>query len=42
MSWLFASDGQSIGASSALASLPNEYLGLIFFTIVWFDLQGIL
>ena len=41
MSCLFASDGQSIGAS-ALASLSNEYLGLTSFTIVWFDLQGIL
>ena len=37
MSQLFASSGQSIGVSLNL-SPPNEFLGLISFRIVWFDL----
>ena len=39
MSWLFASGGQSIGASASASVLPmNEYSGLISFSIDWFDL----
>ena len=36
MSRLFASDGQSIGASAS-----NEYSGLISFRIDWFDLLAV-
>ena len=36
MSPLFASGGQSIGASASV--LPNEYSGLISFRLAWFDL----
>ena len=39
MSWLFASDGQSIGASASVPS--NEYSGLISFGIDWFDLLAV-
>ena len=45
MSQLFASCGQSIGASSSASVLPSEYSGLISFKINWFALlafQGIL
>ena len=38
MSWLFASGGQSIGAS---ASASSEYSGLISFRIDWFDLLSV-
>ena len=38
MSQLFASGGQSIGSFSFSISHSNEYLGLISFTIDWFDL----
>ena len=39
MSQLFASGGQSIGASASFSISPsNEYSGLISFTIDWFDL----
>ena len=38
MSQLFASGGQSIGAS---ASASNEYSGLISFRIDWFDLLAV-
>ena len=38
-SWLFASGGQSIGASASASVLPmNEYSGSISFRIDWFDL----
>ena len=37
MSELFASGGQSIGASASASAL-NEYSGLISFRIDWFDL----
>ena len=37
MSQLFASGGQSIGASASL----NEYSGLISFRIDWFDLLAV-
>ena len=37
MSWLFASGGQSIGASSFSISPFNEYSELIAFRIDWFD-----
>ena len=40
MSWLFASDGQSIGALVS-ASLSKEYSGLISFRINWLDLLAI-
>ena len=39
MSHLFTSRGQSIGTSApALTSPSNDYSGLIFFRIDWFDL----
>ena len=42
MSQLFASDGQTIGASaSVLPSVLNEYSGLICFRIDWFDLLAV-
>ena len=37
MSWLFASGGQSIGASGTSPS--NEYSGLISFRYDWFNLS---
>ena len=37
MSQVFASGGQSIGASTSVFSPSNEYSGLIFFKIHWFD-----
>ena len=40
MSQLFASGGQRIGASASV-SPSNEYSGLIFFSIDWFDLLAI-
>ena len=40
MSWLFASGGQSIGASSFSISPSNEYSGLISFRIDCFDLSA--
>ena len=45
MSQIFASGGQSIGASASASVLPtNEYAGLISFRIDWFELtvQGTL
>ena len=42
ISWLFISDGQSIGASAEASVLPvNEYSGLISFRIDWFDLLSV-
>ena len=38
MSQLFASSGQSIGASASAVSPSNEHSGLISFRIDWFDL----
>ena len=38
MSQLFASGGQSTGASASAISPSNEYSGLIAFRIDWFDL----
>ena len=38
MSWLFASGGQSVGASASASSPSNECLGLISFRIDWFGL----
>ena len=38
MSQLFASGGQSIGASVSVVTLASEYSGLISFRINWFDL----
>ena len=40
MSWLFASGGQSIGASAKHQSF-QEYSGLISFRIDWFDLRAV-
>ena len=41
MRWIFASGGQSIGASASASVLPlNEYSGLSTFRINWFDLAG--
>ena len=45
MSQLFASGGQSIGASVSASVLPMNYSGLISFRTGWFDflaLQGTL
>ena len=45
MSQVFASGGQSTGASASASVLPDEYSGTISFRIDWFDLlavQGIL
>ena len=43
MNWLFASGGQSIGASALALALPsNEYSGLISFRTDWFDLLAVL
>ena len=41
MSQLFASGGQSIGASASASVLSNEYLGLISFRIDWFYLLAV-
>ena len=41
MSQLFASGGQSIGASASAASPSNEYSGLISFRMDWFDLLAV-
>ena len=42
MSWLFASGGQSIGASASASVLPmSEYSGLISFRTDWFDLLAV-
>ena len=38
MSWLFASGGQSIGASASAVGPSNKYSGLISFRIDWFAL----
>ena len=38
MSQLFASGGQSTGASASASVLPMNIQGLIFFTMDWFDL----
>ena len=38
LSWLFVSDGQSIGASASASVLPMNIQGLISFRIDWFDL----
>ena len=41
MSWLFASDGQSIGTAASASVLSNEYSALISLRIVWFDLLAV-
>ena len=42
MSQLFASGGQSIGASVSASVLPsNDYSGSFSFRIGWFDLLGV-
>ena len=41
MSQLFASGGQSVGASASASVLPIEYSGLISFRIDWFDLLAV-
>ena len=41
MSQLFASDGQSIGASASATEYSNEYSGVISFRIDWFDLFAV-
>ena len=41
MNQLFASGGQSIGASASTLVLPYEYSGLISFRIDWFDLLAL-
>ena len=41
MSQLFASGGQSIGASTFSTSPSNEYSGLISFRIDWFNLPAV-
>jgi len=41
MCWLFASCGQSIWSFCFSISPSNEYSGLIFFRIDWFDLLAV-
>ena len=41
MCWLFASDGQYIGASASGSVLLTDIQGLISFRIDWFDLLAI-
>ena len=41
MSWLFASGGQSVGSFSFSIHPSNEYSGLIFYRINWFDLPAV-
>ena len=41
MSWLFTSGGQSIGVSASASFLPMNILGLISFSIDWFDLFAV-
>ena len=41
MSWLFASGGQSTGASASVFYPSNEYSGLISFRTNWFDLLAV-
>ena len=42
VTWLFASSGQSIGASAQFTISPSsEYSGLISFRIDWFDLLAV-
>ena len=41
MNQLFASSGQSIGASASGLVLLNEYSGFISFKIDWFDLLAL-
>ena len=41
LSWLFVSDGQSIGASASASVLPMNIQGLISFRIDWFDLLAV-
>ena len=41
MNQLFASSGQSIGASDSGSVLLNEYSGFISFKIDWFDLLAV-
>ena len=41
MSLVFASDGQSIGASASGSLLLNEYSGFISFRIDWFHLLAV-
>ena len=41
MSQLFASSGQSTGASASASSPSNEYSGLISFRIYWFDFLAV-
>ena len=41
MSWLFASGRQSIGSFNFSISTSNEYSGLVFFRMDWFDLLGV-
>ena len=41
MGWLFASGGQSFGASVFSISPSNEYSGLISFRIDWLDLLAV-
>ena len=41
MCWLFASGGQSIGASASASVPSNEYSGLISFRMEWLDLLAV-
>ena len=41
MSQLFASGGQSIGASASASVLPKDIQGWFFFRIDWFDLLAV-
>ena len=41
MNRLFATGGQTMGASASSSNPSNEYLGLISFRIDWFDLLAV-
>ena len=41
MSWLFVSGRQSIGAFNFSVSTSNEYSGLVFFRMDWFDVLAV-
>ena len=41
MNWLFASGGQSIGASASASVLAMNISGLFFFMVDWFDILAV-
>ena len=41
VNWLFASGGQSIGASASASVLAMNISGLFFFMVDWFDILAV-